>query len=227
MIETGRVVYWKLQDDDIHADDTGTVELVIDDKTAAVQFPTGRWRFKASQLVPVSTLWKYMSKQHDAFGYDKGDICQLARRYSEKYWSFKKQSMLLHMPDAMKYSKRDRITLLRHYENHRLGRVVIFRQQKRNGQYSEIQKVVQGQHTPASIRRVYAARRLTVHLTKSDKYLQARIKALRGWHAHTTKTFGTTPWRGHVWPGSQDPDSYVSCGTHGWYEPRQPDSRKW
>ena len=210
LIDAGRVVYWKLNDEDIQADDTGIVESVNDDTTAIVQFPQGRWRFRTTQLVPVSTLWKYLSKQQDTFTYDKGDICQLTRRYSEKYWSFKKQSVLLHMPDAMKYSKRDRITLLQHYENNRRSRVIISRQQKRNGQYREVQKLVQGQHTPASIRRVYAARRLTVHLTKSDKYLQARISALRGWQAHTIETFGTTPWRGHVWPGNQDPDLHVT-----------------
>jgi hypothetical protein len=106
----------------------------------------------------------------------------------------------------MKYNKRDRVTLLVHYRNHRLGRVVALCVQRKNGEYNDMKRSLMGVHTPNSILVVYAARRLQVHLTKSDNYLKARVTALRSWQWLCIEVHGTSPWRVHVWPGNKDPD---------------------
>ena len=85
-----------------------------------------------------------------------------------------------------------------------------FKQQKKDGELSMLQQRLLGVHTPASMRAIWAERRVEVHLTLSDDYLKARVSALRRWSWNCITVFSVGPWRLSVWPDVQDPDSEFS-----------------
>jgi hypothetical protein len=134
----------------------------------------------------------------------------IRRQLNVRYFSLKKKAIYQHMPVNMRHNKADHRVLLGLFEQQRRGHVVAFKQQKKDGELSMLQQRLLGVHTPASMRAVWAERRMEVHLTLSDEYLKARVSALRRWSWNCITVFSIGPWRNEVWPAVQDPDSEFS-----------------
>ena len=163
------------------------------------------------QIAMRRTTEAHRQRLRDNFRYSVGDMCVAARRYEEKYWSFRKTAKLMDLPGPFRLSRKDHVSVLQHYSDYRRGRVTAFKQYKRNGELSKLQQRLTGTHTPASIRAVIEERRVEVMLTLPDDYLKSRVSALRRWRWTVISVFGAgDPWRATVWPGNQDPDLLVT-----------------
>ena len=162
------------------------------------------WSYCVAYPVVVQSVLDGWGRKDTASGELQVDG-MVIRRLRVKYDPIRKRQVYRMLPAAMQKNKADRRSILEHFRNAWLNRVVAFKTQMRDGQLSELQKRLSGQHTRASILEIFANRRLEVHLTKSDLYLQARVSALRRWTWACITIFQISPWRHHVWPRGQDP----------------------
>eukprot|EP01043_Picozoa_sp_COSAG02_P094807 COSAG02_NODE_31218_length_537_cov_0.883562_1_plen_178_part_11 len=106
-------------------------------------------------------------------------------------------------------SRRDSVSVIRHAENHRCGRVKFTGMQKPKSGYRAQQLRLLGVQTKEDLQRVVADRRMEIVTALSDGYLRVRVAVLRTWIHFCVEAYGESPWRLH-WPADRGDDALMS-----------------
>ena len=107
-------------------------------------------------------------------------------------------------------SSRDSVSVLKHVDNHRRGKVEFTSLQRPKTGYRPLQLLLMDISSKEECEEVVQNRRIQICTTLSDGYMRQRVSALRTWQHTCIECKGESPWRLH-WPQDRGDDELMTA----------------